>query len=72
MTIFIGVLFVVAAGITLRADVLRAAPAAAALVQMLARLRLRANSSENAARSQEEQKPSDGADLARAARNGLG
>ncbi len=57
---------------TLRADVLRAAPAAAALVQMLARLRLRANSSENAARSQEEQKPSDGADLARAARNGLG
>jgi hypothetical protein len=57
---------------TLRADALRAAPAAAALVQMLARLRLRANSSENAARAQQEQKPSDGADLARAARNSLG
>ena len=57
---------------TLRADALRAAPAAAALVQMLARLRLRANSSQNAGRAQEEQKPSDGADLARAARNSLG
>ncbi len=57
---------------TLRADVLRAAPAAAALVQMLARVRLRFHSSKNAPRAREEEDSSDGADLARAARNGLG
>jgi uncharacterized protein involved in exopolysaccharide biosynthesis len=57
---------------TLRAEALRAAPAAAALVQMLARLRLRANSSRNAARVQEVEKPSDRADLTRVARNSLG
>jgi capsule polysaccharide export protein KpsE/RkpR len=57
---------------TLRAEALRAAPAAVALVQMLARLRVRANSSKNAPRAQEVEKSSDGADLVRAARNSLG
>jgi uncharacterized protein involved in exopolysaccharide biosynthesis len=57
---------------TLRAEALRAAPAAAALVQMLARARLPANSSKNTPRAQEVEKPSDGADLGRVARNSLG
>jgi uncharacterized protein involved in exopolysaccharide biosynthesis len=57
---------------TLRADALRVTPAAAALMQMLAGARIRANSSKNSPRALEEEKPSDGAVLARAARNGLG
>src|SRR5208282_4518310 len=56
---------------TLRADALRLAPAGAALLQILARVRIRANSSKDLRRAEEE-KSSDGADLARAARNGLG
>jgi hypothetical protein len=39
---------------------------------MLARVRLRLNSSKDAPRARNEEEPSDGADLARAARNGLG
>jgi uncharacterized protein involved in exopolysaccharide biosynthesis len=57
---------------TLRADTLRAIPAATALLQMLARARNRANSSRNSQRTQEEKKSSDRAELTRAARNSLG
>ncbi len=56
---------------TLRADAQRLAPSAAALSQMLARLRNRPGRPKNASREQEE-KPADAADLVRAARNGLG
>jgi uncharacterized protein involved in exopolysaccharide biosynthesis len=57
---------------TLRADALRLAPAGAALMHRLARMRIRANSLKNSPLAHEEVKSSDGADLARAARNGLG
>ena len=63
--------FVVEIAGTLRADALRTVPAAA-ILQMLARARNRANSARKSQRAQEEEKPSDGADLTRAARNGLG
>ncbi|HKN75909.1 MAG TPA: Wzz/FepE/Etk N-terminal domain-containing protein [Candidatus Acidoferrum sp.] len=63
--------FAVEVASTLRADALRLAPAGAALLQILARVRMRANSSKDLRRAEEE-KSSDGADLARAARNGLG
>lgn len=56
---------------TLRADTVRLAPSAAALMQMLARVRLRSGSSKNSLREQEE-KSADASDLVRAARNGLG
>jgi hypothetical protein len=57
---------------TLRADALRLAPAGAALLQMLARVRVRSKSRKDSLHLQEETKPEDTADLARAARNGLG
>ncbi|HEY2544756.1 MAG TPA: Wzz/FepE/Etk N-terminal domain-containing protein [Candidatus Acidoferrum sp.] len=53
---------------TLRADALRLAPAAAALVQMLARVRRRSHRSKH----EEEEKSAAASDLVRAARNGLG
>jgi len=55
-----------------RADVLRLAPAGAALMQMLARVRGLSKSSKNSPPEHEEEKLADAADLARAARNGLG
>jgi hypothetical protein len=57
---------------TLRADALRLAPAGAAFLQRMARARTRANSSNNSSHSQVEKKSSDGAELSRAVRNGLG
>lgn len=57
---------------TLRADALRAVPGAAALLQMLQRARNRTNSERNSQRAMEEEKPSDSANLTRAARNSLG
>jgi uncharacterized protein involved in exopolysaccharide biosynthesis len=57
---------------TLRTDVLRLAPAVSALVQVLARVRIRANSSKNSPSARDDEKTSDAADLARAAQNGLG
>jgi uncharacterized protein involved in exopolysaccharide biosynthesis len=57
---------------TLRADTLRAVPAAATFLQMLARARNRANSTRNSQRAPEEEKPSERADLTRVARNSLG
>jgi capsule polysaccharide export protein KpsE/RkpR len=63
--------FAVEIAATLRADALRLAPAAAALVQILARTRGRSDSSKNSPRKQEE-KSADASDLVRAARNGLG
>src|SRR5277367_204123 len=54
---------------TLRADALRAIPAAAAFLQMLARARIRANSARNSQPAHEEEKSSDSANLTRAARN---
>lgn len=56
----------------LRADALRLAPAGAAFLQRMARELSRTNASKNSARRQGEKKPSDGAALSRAARNGLG
>jgi hypothetical protein len=56
----------------LRADALRLAPAGAAFLQRMARELTRANASKNFAHRQGEKKPSDGAALSRAARNGLG
>jgi len=57
---------------TLRADAMRAAPAAAVLAQALARMRIGANSSKKSPRGREEETPGEGSDLASAARNGLG
>jgi uncharacterized protein involved in exopolysaccharide biosynthesis len=57
---------------TLRADALRLAPAGAAFLQSMSRLRTRANATKNSPCGQEEKNPSDGADLSRAAQNGLG
>jgi len=57
---------------TLRADALRVVPATGAVMQMLVRMRMRTKSGQNSPRGQEEEKLSDGADLARAMRNGLG
>jgi uncharacterized protein involved in exopolysaccharide biosynthesis len=56
---------------TLRADVLRVAPAGAALLQMLARVRARSDRSSKSKHEQEQEKSTNPADL-RAARNGLG
>ncbi|MGB9465162.1 MAG: GNVR domain-containing protein [Candidatus Acidiferrum sp.] len=57
---------------TIRADALSVAPAAAALLQSLARVRIRFDSSKEPPRAKEEEKSGEAADLARAARNGLG
>jgi uncharacterized protein involved in exopolysaccharide biosynthesis len=57
---------------TLRADALRVVPAGAALLQMLARTRARSDGSKESKREQQGQPSSDAADLAGAARNGLG
>ncbi len=57
---------------TLRADALRLAPAGAAFLQSMSRVRTRANASKNSSCGQEEKNPADGADLSRAAQNGLG
>jgi uncharacterized protein involved in exopolysaccharide biosynthesis len=57
---------------TLRADALRLAPAGAAFLQALARMRVHAKSSKNLSRAEEEGKPQNSSDLVRAARNGLG
>lgn len=57
---------------TLRADTLRAVPAAAAFLQMLARARNRANFTRNSQRTLDEEKSSDGPDLGSTARNSLG
>jgi uncharacterized protein involved in exopolysaccharide biosynthesis len=57
---------------TLRADVSRLAPAGAALLQLLASVRIGSKSSKNSPRAQEEEKAGNTCDLARAARNGLG
>jgi len=57
---------------TLRADALRVAPAAAALLHALARIRVRSGSFEKTASVQKEEKPADGSELARAARNSVG
>ena len=57
---------------TLRADALRLAPAGAAFLQMLARMRIHSKSAKNSSRAQEEEKRGDTSDLVRAARNGLG
>jgi len=57
---------------TLRADAMRAAPAAAVLAQALARMRIGANSSKKSPRGREEETPGESSDLASAARNGLG
>lgn len=57
---------------TLRADTLRAVPAAAAFLQMLARARNRANFTRNSQRALDEEKSSDGPDLGSTARNSLG
>jgi uncharacterized protein involved in exopolysaccharide biosynthesis len=56
----------------LRADALRLAPAASAAANTLARIRIRSVFSKQATSVQEEEKSADSADLARAARNGLG
>lgn len=56
---------------TVRADALRLAPAAAALLQIVARVRSNPDNTKNARHKQEE-KPADASDLVRAARNGLG
>lgn len=56
---------------TLRADALRLAPSAGALMQMLARVRSRSDHSKNSLCEQDE-KSADASDLSRAARNGLG
>ncbi len=58
---------------TLRADVLRVAPAGAALLRMLARTTARSDGSKNSKREQEDQQPesADATDLAQAARNGF-
>jgi capsule polysaccharide export protein KpsE/RkpR len=57
---------------TLRADAFRLAPAVAALLQVLARLRIHVKSSKDSSRAQKEEKPENTSDLVHAARNGLG
>jgi uncharacterized protein involved in exopolysaccharide biosynthesis len=56
----------------LRADALRLAPAASATVNALARIRIRSVFSKQPPSVQEDEKCAESADLARAARNGLG
>lgn len=57
---------------TLRADTLRAAHAAAAFVQLLARRKLRLKNVHKASNESADEKPDRAADLAHAARNGMG
>ncbi len=57
---------------TIRADAMRVAPAAAALLQSVTRIRIPSRSSNKSPDVPEEEKTSDAADLSRAARNELG
>jgi uncharacterized protein involved in exopolysaccharide biosynthesis len=57
---------------TIRADALRIAPAAAALLQVLARVKVHSRTADKKAVVPEEERPADAAELTHAAGNGLG